>query len=157
MRAKFVWGRVRPIRALTSALLLLVGGWIASPSAAEVVDHGDQAREKVVRTVAGQQVAIDPTTGRLRQPTAAEEAALSAALQEMFAQPVEEMQVVQLPDGTLMVELGDHFHNVALARIDQDGNVVIGCLLDAQSAEAFLSESPRKLVPKTAPIVLEEK
>jgi hypothetical protein len=56
---------------------LVLGGWVALAGAAHADDAHAPAPSTVV--VQGVQVAIDPATGRLREPTAAERAALAKA------------------------------------------------------------------------------
>ncbi|WP_266156351.1 post-PEP-CTERM-1 domain-containing protein [Dyella silvatica] len=67
-----IWGQVL---SLTLAGPLLIGGAIAAEKT-----PAQTAPQSV--TVQGVQVAIDPATGRLREPTAAEREALSKAMQQ---------------------------------------------------------------------------
>src|SRR4051794_11718997 len=61
---------------------------------------------------AGLLAAIDPATGKLRQPTAAESRALAAGVQAMFASQVSPLQ--KTADGTMSVNLGTAFLNISL-------------------------------------------
>lgn len=68
-----------------SACLVLAGALIAAPAAAAGAggQHARAAHSSTAKTAVvyqGVQVAIDPATGRLRAPTAAERQALSAAM-----------------------------------------------------------------------------
>lgn len=67
-------------RSLAQALGLVLTGIFTVAGAAHAADtpHATQPQTVMVQ---GVQVAIDPSTGRLREPTAAERAALSKAFQ----------------------------------------------------------------------------
>jgi hypothetical protein len=93
----------------------------------------------VTRSVGGVQVAIDPRTGRVQQPTAEQAQALASALQHMLSRESEDMPVTQLPDGTLMVNLEDTFQEVAMASVDKRGRVRLQCVNDAAQAMAILN------------------
>src|ERR1700712_2281581 len=65
----------------------------------------------------GLMAAIDPATGKLRQPTAAESKALAAGVQAMFQSPVEGLQAKLTADGTMSVNLGTSFLNISVAQV----------------------------------------
>lgn len=67
-------------RSLAQALGLVLTGIFTVAGAAHAADT-PQATQPQTVMVQGVQVAIDPSTGRLREPTAAERAALSKAFQ----------------------------------------------------------------------------
>ncbi len=95
-------------------------------------------QKQVTRSVAGQTVTIDPSTGRLRAPSPQEAQALAAGLQEMLSQSADGLDVVQHPDGTLSVDLQDRFQDVAVAKVNPDGSIALGCVSDPKSAEDFM-------------------
>ena len=45
---------------------------------------------------------------------------------------------MQLPDGTVMVNLQDRFQEVAMATVGADGKPAVRCVHDAATAEAIL-------------------
>ena len=67
-------------RTLAQALGLVLTGMFTMAGAAQAADT-PQATQPQTVVVQGVQVAIDPSTGRLREPTAAERDALSKAFQ----------------------------------------------------------------------------
>jgi cell division protein FtsN len=93
----------------------------------------------VTRSVGGVQVAIDPATGRVQQPTAEQAQQLAGALQHMLTRETEGLPVTQLPDGTFMVNLEDTFQEVAMATVDRKGRVKVHCVNDAAQAMAILN------------------
>jgi len=92
--------------------------------------------------VQGMQVAIDPATGKIRQPTAAEIKALSTSLQTMLNRSAESVQINQGPDGTLSATLGTSYLNVWLAAVHPDGSIGQACVDSADSAAAALQPGP---------------
>ncbi|HEV8632060.1 MAG TPA: hypothetical protein VGV61_17225 [Thermoanaerobaculia bacterium] len=97
------------------------------------------AQQQEVRTVpaAGMQVAIDPQTGRLRQPTAEESRQLLQALAVHF-QPAKSVTATRWAGGLLSVVLGEEYDSVALARIDANGVVAGACVDSLAGAQQFL-------------------
>lgn len=121
----------------TLALLLALG----SGSVAGASSPAEAPAEMPAVSGAGLQVAIDPETGELRQPTAAEAQMLSeraekpAAL-ESFAAPVE----VVWPDGTVTVELGEQFMNYWVVRRGAQG-LEAACVDSEEAATALVNDS----------------
>jgi len=93
----------------------------------------------VTRMVGGVQVAIDPATGRVQQPTAEQALALAAVLQHVATRETEGLSVTDLPDGGVMVNLDDTFQEVAMATVDRKGRVRLHCVNDAAQAMSILN------------------
>jgi uncharacterized membrane protein YdfJ with MMPL/SSD domain len=91
------------------------------------------------RSVGGVQVGIDPATGRMQQPTPEEAQQLAKELQAMLSREADELPVIQLPNGTMMVNLEDTFQEVAMATKDKHGKVTLHCVNDAAQAMALLN------------------
>jgi len=74
----------------------------------------------------GMQVSIDPATGKIRQPTAAESRALSApfAVKTATSAP----QIRQWADGTLSMSLTEDYLNVWLVQLNADGSASQVCV-----------------------------
>jgi hypothetical protein len=89
----------------------------------------------------GVMAAIDPATGKLRQPTAAESKALVAGIRSMF-QPFEALQAKSMPDGTMSVDLGTAFLNISVAQVGPDGVVHQVCVDNSNDANALLNAAP---------------
>ncbi|HEY0558432.1 MAG TPA: hypothetical protein VGG20_29545, partial [Thermoanaerobaculia bacterium] len=69
----------------------------------------------------GLMAAIDPATGKLRQPTAAESKALAAGIESMLKSSASTLQAKQTADGTMSVNLGTSFLNISIAQVGPDG------------------------------------
>jgi len=92
-------------------------------------------------------VTKDPETGELRNATAAELATLVS--RRPLAAP--EHKVVKLPDGSVMVELGEVDMSYAVATRNPDGTVSETCVHgDARAAKAASSPAPASAPAKPA-------
>ncbi len=76
----------------------------------------------------GLQVAIDPATGQIRQPTAAESRALAGMSMSMTKAATSELQVTQWADGTLSAVLTEDYLNVWLVGLDANGSAAQVCV-----------------------------
>ncbi len=108
------------------------------------------AQEAPQDTADAQKVAIDPATGKLRQPTAQEAKELEA-LGRMLSRPVESLPVQVHGNGMLSVNLEDAFMDVSFVRLTPEGHLEHSCLHLLDEATRFLLEPP------AAKPVLEEK
>lgn len=93
---------------------------------------------RVVLGLTGTTVSVDPETGRLRQPTAGEMAALTQAMAAQFAHP-EHISYEQAADGTITAHLGEAGLNVAIATVGADGQLRQTCVDDPAAAAALLA------------------
>jgi len=128
-------------------------------------------KQSVSGSLSGRQGQADAAVPRPQQPAPKEAQQQSADLTVMLQRAVEDLTVVTLPDGTLMVDLDGGFQNVTMATFDDDGNLVLTCVDDLASAEALLQsnkvgrfnprsrqkESGRKIESKRTPAAAEEK
>ena len=122
---KRVTSGVRILVALVAMSLLGSGAVLA------------QAQRTGGAQVQGMQVAIDPATGKLRQPTAAESKALSDAFRSMIGRSgLTEGEIVQSADGTMIVTAGPEFLNVWLAAVDGNGLAQV-CVEGQETAANF--------------------
>jgi hypothetical protein len=113
--------QTRICAALALAAVIALG--LAAPAAA-----GNQQAAR-----GGLQAAIDPATRQLRQPTAAEAAALSAPL--MTAMP-RASQVTKFADGTISAVLSADYLNVWLVALGANGSLGQVCVAGADAATA---------------------
>jgi hypothetical protein len=90
----------------------------------------------------GLMVAIDPATGKVRQPTAAETRALVAGIQTMTKASTAKLELKQFADGTMSVNLADTFLNVSMAQVQPDGSVRQLCVDSAADANSVLTATP---------------
>lgn len=90
----------------------------------------------------GVMAAIDPATGKLRQPTAAESKALAAGVTSLLKSSASPLQAKQTPDGTMSVDLGTSFLNISIAQVGPDGKLQEICLDNAAAANALVTATP---------------
>lgn len=83
----------------------------------------------------GLQVAIDPATHQIRQPTAAEERELIAMARAM-TKSAGEPDITTFADGTISAILTADYLNVWLAAVDANGSVYQVCSDGANAAAA---------------------
>jgi hypothetical protein len=96
-------------------------------------------QQPVIRSVGGVQVAIDPATGKIVPLSPPDAKALAEALDRMVTRDTEDLTVVQMPDGSYMVNLLDTFQDVAMATKDKRGKVSLHCVNSKAQADAILS------------------
>ena len=108
----------------------------------------DGVEEEVNVSASGQQVAVEPGTGKIRQPTNEEIKQLTDALK--LNDSVEGLVPVVTDSGALMVDLQDRMQNVAVAKINPDGTVSQACVTNSKEASEFLNKKTSKK-PKAAP------
>lgn len=118
-------------------VLCLAAGVTAS---AQTAAAGRAQSDDSVSTVqvAGQTVAIDRATGRLRPPTPEERKALAAGLEKMLNRSTEGLIERQHPNGMKSVNLQGRFQSVAVANVKSDGTVAEKCVTNNREAEAFV-------------------
>ena len=116
------------------AVLMAIPAWSQSKSPAKTEKIG-------TAKVAGMQVAIDPHTGRLRQPTPEERQALARALGRTLNRSTEGLRTIVHPNGMKSVDLQGRFQSTSVATIDSTGKVKYRCLTNPAEAKAFLKTS----------------
>jgi hypothetical protein len=126
----------RPVGVVVLALL-------ASAPALRAVDP-----EPEPRAVAGLQMAVDPSTGRLTAPTPEQRARLAAALARMIDQRTEGLEVRRLPNGMHLVDLQGRFQSVEVAVRGTDGVVHLRCIDSPDDLKSLLE---REHTPSPAP------
>jgi len=102
--------------------------------------------------VAGQTVAIDRATGRLRPPTAEERKALAAGLKNLLNRSTEGLTVRQHANGAKSVDLQGRFQSVAVASVNPDGTVAEKCLTSKREADAFVKSAGKSARKRIAPV-----
>jgi len=123
----------------------------AAPAAPAAKTEGKKAAKKATpKPAAGSAniiVTKDAETGELRPATPAEREKL------LGRQPLaaREHQVVTLPDGSKMVELGEADMSYAVATRNADGTVSQSCVHGAQTAETAVASPPSSTAPAPAP------
>lgn len=114
----------------------------------------DKSAEETKVNVEGVQVAVDPQTGKLREPTPEERQALIQAMRRLLSTSTDGLTVVQHPDGSETVDLEGRFQNLSVAKINADGTVSKQCVTTVKEAAAFLGVDAKTVTdsPQTATI-----
>ena len=133
----------RKMFLLTCGVVVLVAGlntaW--AQTAASGRAHSDDSVTTV--QVAGQTVAIDRATGRLRPPTPEERKALAAGLKNMLNRSTEGLTEVQHANGAKSVNLQGRFQSIAVASVNPDGSVRERCVTTQREADALLHSNAK--------------
>jgi hypothetical protein len=132
---KFSKMSLRPL-VLASTVLALTAGAFAQTAAKGRGDTG-------VAVVAGQKVAIDAKTGKLRQPTAEESRKLGEAMRRMINHSTEGLTVKEHANGMKSVDLQGRFQSVAVAKKSADGAVSERCVTNKSEADAFVKSTAK--------------
>jgi hypothetical protein len=135
--------------ALTGAAFAQAPGQVKKETRApnQVVETGHQ--DDALVTIAGQQVHIDPQTGRMRQPTPAEAAALAAALEQQFGKRVEGVTITYLPNGAVAAQLDDSFMEAITITRHPDGSLQFGHVTGLDEASRAVSAGEASKEPAT--------
>ena len=91
---------------------------------------------------AGMVVGIDPETGQLGMPTAAQMVELSPREQAMVSRSGAGLTEVRHADGTVSVNLQGRFQEFVVVRFGADGKPVYGCFDDGQALRRALQTPP---------------
>lgn len=103
---------------------------------------------------AGQDVQIDPQTGKLKPLTAEQAQELAAGLKKMLNKSADGLTQVQHEDGSTSMELNGRFRNVVVAREREDGSLSMSCVDNPDAAASALGIDKKLMSePKTVPTV----
>lgn len=97
-------------------------------AAKKAPDQGPQSGhlDDATVEVGGQQVHLDPVTGQIRQPTAAEVAALAATLDRQFGKRGEGVVISSLAGGGVKAQLDESFAEAMTVTKRPDGSLAFG-------------------------------
>jgi hypothetical protein len=101
--------------------------------------------------VAGQDVQVDPQTGKLKPLSAQEAQDLAAGLKKMLNKSADGLTEVQHEDGSTSMDLNGRFRNVVVAREREDGTLSVSCV-DTPGAAASALGIDRKLLEEPKPV-----
>jgi len=93
--------------------------------------------------VAGQDVQIDGQTGQMKPLSAEDAQKLAAGLKQEINQSTDGLVQVEHPDGSVSMDLGDRFKDVAVARRNDDGTLSTSCVNNPKSAGQFFGIDPQ--------------
>jgi hypothetical protein len=116
-----------------ASLAAAEGGRVEAPKPQHVVVNQVRVNADGVR------VYLDPTTGKIKQPTRDEIRALDQAIASLPSHELKNIQATQYSDGTVSVSLQGAYLNYALVRVNANGSLSQACVDDANSADTFLN------------------
>jgi len=93
--------------------------------------------------VAGQDVQVDPQTGKLKPLTPQEAQELAGALKKMLNKSAEGLTEVQNADGSKNMDFEGRFQNVVVAREREDGTLSMSCVDNPRAAAAATGIDPK--------------
>jgi hypothetical protein len=133
----------------TALLAFSAAGVVAQTATAPAVEgkRKVQKAQAAAPGAAGQRVFVDPATGKITEPTPEQIQALEQAVAGMLSQSSEGLQVVELPDGTLTIDLEGRFQEVAIATVAPDGTVRTGCVNHPGQVKWVLKKKPAPAAP----------
>lgn len=123
------------MRLFRVGLPLIAALLLAIPALSQTAARGNSER---IVTVAGQQVAIDAQTGRLRQPTPEEARKLAEGMKAYLNRSAVGLTVREHPNGMKSVNLQGRFQSIAIAQRGSDGNITQRCVTSQQEAKQAL-------------------
>ena len=113
-----------------------------------------KAQKKATARLVGLQAFADPKTGKLiSEPSPEQIQALEIAVSEMLSQEGDDLPVVQLPDGSLTVDLEGRFMEIAIATVAPDSKLMVGCVNHPNQVKQVLKSRPAPQAAKaTTPL-----
>jgi hypothetical protein len=129
-----------------AVIFALVAGTTAVAQTGHIKkSQSDKAASKAADEEAGEYetAAVDPKTGKLRQATREEAAALAAEMKQMVNQSSEGLTRVYHANGMSSVDLEGRFQSIAVAKKNPDGTITQTCLTSAPEVDAFLGIVPK--------------
>lgn len=96
-----------------------------------------------VRQPNGQHVHYQTQDGQIVELSDEQAKRLAGDLRQLVDQSTEELVEVHHADGSVSVNLDDHFQNVTVARINQSGSVSQACVDNPAAAGAFFGIDPK--------------
>ena len=139
-RSRPAWSPRGTVAVLLAGIATLA---LAAP-ASRAEEPTDRAAEPVVESVsvspmAGVVAAIDPQTGKLREPSSGELQALRSAFALHFKRPSAAMQLKEDASGMLSMVVGGTEMSFSVARLGEQGEVVQACFDNPDDAARFLA------------------
>lgn len=140
-----------------TAIVLLafcaVGAAVGQTATTKGSDTKSRARKTQAAAPAqsGQRVFVDPDTGKITEPTPEQIQALEQAVAGMLSQSSEGLQVIELPDGSVTIDLEGRFQEVVVAAVAPDGSVRMGCVDHPAQVKGVLGAKPVRNEKKPAP------
>jgi hypothetical protein len=100
---------------------------------------------------AGQQSAGEAKNDKGEQPDQDEAKDLNEAMQKLLNRQPEQLKATYLPDGTVMVQLGEDYMEVSVIKINPDGSKSVECVTGMKAAEESLKPQSAGAKADSAP------
>jgi hypothetical protein len=124
------------------SLTVVLASWSATTAFAQAAAKSSATDDGYAAVqVAGQQVAIDRATGKLRQPTPQEAKALAAGLMKFLNRSSAGLTAVQHPNGATSMDLQGRYLSVSVAKVNPDGTVSEKCVTSIKAAKNFVGRT----------------
>lgn len=130
------------IGAISALSRQLVAGKQSQPQSPEALRDSSSKSYRTVK-VAGQDVQVDPQTGKLKPLTPQEAQALAAGLKKMLNKSAEGLTEVQNADGSTTMDLEGRFRHVVVAREREDGSLSTSCVDNPRQAASAMGIDPK--------------
>lgn len=124
-------------------MFMLAAGLASTLTMTAAAQQAAKGNDTVV-TVAGQKVAVDPATGKLRQPTAEESRKLAEAMKKYVNHSTEGLTVKTHANGMKSVDLQGRFHNAAVGKRNAAGTVSTNCATNENEVEHAVHGKQKK-------------
>ena len=86
---------------------------------------------------------LNQQTGQIRPLTQGEAQRLADGLKQLANQSTDGLQSVRHADGSVSMDLQGHFQNVAVAKLDEGGNLTQSCIDNPEAGAAFFGIDPQ--------------
>jgi pyocin large subunit-like protein len=83
-----------------------------------------------------------------REATAEEKAAFAEEVKKMVNRTTEGLEVKTLSNGTKYMDLKGHYQSVAVAKVNPDGTVSVGCVTNEKEVENFVKSAAQPQATK---------
>ncbi|HXS02610.1 MAG TPA: hypothetical protein VN724_18710 [Pyrinomonadaceae bacterium] len=130
------------IGAISAVSRQLVAGKQSQPESPEALRDSSSKSYRTVK-VAGQDVQVDPQTGKLKPLTQQEAQELAAGLKKMLNKSAEGLTETQNADGSTTMDLEGRFQHVVVAREREDGSLSMSCVDNPKQAASAMGIDPK--------------
>jgi hypothetical protein len=115
----------------------------AKPQPSTAVSNNTGAPGSNPGSRAGGPVPFNPQTGQVRPLTQEEAQRLAVAIKQLVNQSTDGLQPVKQADGTESLNLQGRFQSMAVAKRNEDGEVVEACVDNPEAAAVFFDLDPK--------------
>lgn len=142
------------IGAISAVSRQLVSGKQSAQPENTAASKDSNPKKYMTVKVAGQDVQVDPQTGKLKPLSAQEAQNLAEGLKKMVNKSADGLTEVQHEDGSTSMELEGRFRSVVVAREREDGSLSMECVDNPKAAASALGIDQKLLEePKKVPTV----